>query len=288
MRAQQDKLAKLYNLPEGTGVFLMPSGSDAEYIPLLIAKTLNPGKPVTTVVTCNEEVGSGTLDAARGKLFSAVEPIIGFTDGTKKAGDAVEGLADNIQYVTVNARHREGDVLLAEEKIMETLSICENEDSVPIVHTVLGSKTGIHEDFNTNISERVNKLGGVVVVDACQGRFLHSQLHKAIDNGACVLITGSKFYRAPPFCGAVFIAPPIMEQLMQDSSFAVPRGLNTFFGKSEVPTQLQAWKDSVHESVNEGLALRWQAGLAEMEPTLAIPEDEREIYLDQWRMNLEQ
>jgi hypothetical protein len=34
----------MYELQEGTGVFLMPSGSDAEYIPLLIAKTLNEGK----------------------------------------------------------------------------------------------------------------------------------------------------------------------------------------------------------------------------------------------------
>jgi len=56
-------------------VWLMPSGSDAEYIPLLIAKYLNPGKDVVSIVTCNEEVGSGTLDAAGGKLFSHVEPI---------------------------------------------------------------------------------------------------------------------------------------------------------------------------------------------------------------------
>ena len=32
----RDRLKKAYNLPEGTGIFLMPSGSDAEYIPLLI------------------------------------------------------------------------------------------------------------------------------------------------------------------------------------------------------------------------------------------------------------
>jgi hypothetical protein len=145
----------------------MPSGSDAEYIPLLIAKTLNPGKQVTTVVTCNEEVGSGTLDAARGRLFSAVEPITGYTDGTKKAGDAVEGLSENIEYVTVNARHREGDLLSAEDTVLATLRACKENNSVPIVHTVIGSKTGIHEDFNANISEKVSQLGGIVVVDAC-------------------------------------------------------------------------------------------------------------------------
>lgn len=35
------RLIKAYGMPAGTGVFLTPSGSDAEYIPLLIAKLLN-------------------------------------------------------------------------------------------------------------------------------------------------------------------------------------------------------------------------------------------------------
>lgn len=67
----------------------MPSGSDAEYIPLLIAKTLNEGKQIVSVVSCDEEVGSGTLDAAGGRLFSSVEPIPGYTEGTLKVGDNV-------------------------------------------------------------------------------------------------------------------------------------------------------------------------------------------------------
>jgi len=37
MHETREKIKDLYSLPEGTGVFLMPSGSDAEYIPLLIA-----------------------------------------------------------------------------------------------------------------------------------------------------------------------------------------------------------------------------------------------------------
>ena len=53
----------------------MPSGSDAEYIPLLIAKLRNHGKQILNIVTCNEEVGSGTLDAAGGKFFSPIEPL---------------------------------------------------------------------------------------------------------------------------------------------------------------------------------------------------------------------
>lgn len=38
MHEVRQRIKALYKLPEGTGVFLMPSGSDAEYIPLLIAQ----------------------------------------------------------------------------------------------------------------------------------------------------------------------------------------------------------------------------------------------------------
>ncbi|KAJ1482974.1 hypothetical protein T484DRAFT_1802191, partial [Baffinella frigidus] len=49
---------------------LFSSGSDSEYIPLLIAKTLDKGRKVVNIVTCDSEVGSGTLDAAGGRYFS--------------------------------------------------------------------------------------------------------------------------------------------------------------------------------------------------------------------------
>ena len=96
MEETRSKLKDLYQLPEGTGVFLMPSGSDAEYIPLLITKMLNEGQDVVNVVTCNEEVGSGTLDAAGGKFFSDLEPITGFTSGNVKMSDPLEGMADGV------------------------------------------------------------------------------------------------------------------------------------------------------------------------------------------------
>lgn len=38
MHEIRNTIKSLYKLPEKTGVFLMPSGSDAEYIPLLIAQ----------------------------------------------------------------------------------------------------------------------------------------------------------------------------------------------------------------------------------------------------------
>jgi hypothetical protein len=62
-------------------------------------------------VTCNEEVGSGTLDAAGGKFFSPVEPIPGYTNGASKMGDPVEGLGDRVNTVSINARKECGEVI---------------------------------------------------------------------------------------------------------------------------------------------------------------------------------
>ena len=86
----------------------MPSGSDAEYIPLFITKILNEDKEIVNIVTCNEEVGSGTLDAAGGKYFSSLEPIPGFCSEPVDMSDPLEGLADGVKTIAINAREPSG------------------------------------------------------------------------------------------------------------------------------------------------------------------------------------
>ena len=147
MSTTRTRIKEAYGLDEDIGVFLMPSGSDAEYIPLFITKLLNPDKRILNVVCCNEEVGSGTLDAAGGKLFSPVEPIQGYTDGTSKAGSPVEGLSSDVETVAINARMANGDVINKNGRISMILKDCSENEKVPILHTVHGSKTGIVEEF---------------------------------------------------------------------------------------------------------------------------------------------
>jgi hypothetical protein len=118
-------------------VFLTPSGSDAEYIPLLIAKLFNDGKPITNVVTCNEEVGSGTLDASGGRFFSPLEPIPGFSDhmeGGPKMSDPVLGLGEDVETVAVPARAPSGEVVDSNPEVQSTLDRCKDTGRVPIVH----------------------------------------------------------------------------------------------------------------------------------------------------------
>jgi hypothetical protein len=111
------RLKNAFELDDGTGIFLTPSGSDAEYIPLLVMKVLNPGKEIVNIVTCNEEVGSGTLNASGGKFFSAIEPIPGYTNQPKKDGDSVEGLSDNVKTITIPARRADGSVVIANDEL---------------------------------------------------------------------------------------------------------------------------------------------------------------------------
>lgn len=56
-------------------------------------------------------------------------------------------------------------------------------------------------------------MGGLYVVDACQGRFEIDWLNDLLSKNAIVLITGSKFFRGPPFSGGVLVPAPLMAKL---------------------------------------------------------------------------
>eukprot|EP00960_Hanusia_phi_P046294 757738-Hanusia_phi.AAC.1 len=146
MEGVRSRIKSLYDLPAGTEVFLCPSGSDAEYMPLLIAKTLNKGRKVdlapmtriVNIVTCDSEVGSGTIDAAGGRYFSNVVPLPDWKeedkDDIKLMGSPVyrvpgslrilmplsqlEGLANGVECISIPARCRDnGDVVDSSDPI---------------------------------------------------------------------------------------------------------------------------------------------------------------------------
>lgn len=75
-----------------------------------------------------------------------------------------------------------------------------------------------------------------------------------------------------------------MDQLVSEQDNAkIPQGLNTFIGKSEIPEELQKWRDQLKDNQNPGLALRWIAALSEMELTMAIPVEMRNESTKKWR-----
>lgn len=196
-------------------VVLFPSGSDAEYLPLLVAMVRNrnirnrtpplvpyDGVKVYNFVTGATEVGSGTPNAAEGKHFSKLAPG-GYDIGMNERLDGVsESTVSLLQY---KPRNELGAVAFEEAKLASDvdaqLSLDPSRTSVAIVHIVLGSKTGLVYPSMNTVDALRKKHGDrvIVVVDACQLRCKFTYVQWLVDQGFVCLVTGSKFFAAPPF-----------------------------------------------------------------------------------------
>jgi asparagine synthase (glutamine-hydrolysing) len=280
---QRARLSKLLDLPEGVEIIICPSGSDAEYIPLAIARAFKGDAHITSGVTQLKEIGAGSAPASVGKYFSSHAPLVGALP------DEMEYLAgfEGIDGVLISAREKDGSVVDASNEMDGFVARTLAHGSYPIVHGVFGGKTGIRDSKMPASMEGGDKSLGIV--DACQARFSLDELHQWLDQDSIVLFTASKFYQAPPFCGAVLVPPKIAEKLRHSPA---PRpkelfsadGLGGFLTDKELPQCLENWKPLLRKdnTSNLGLALRWEAGLAGMEALASVPDDRRTEAVEEW------
>lgn len=264
---QRRRLADLLELEVGTEIIICPSGSDAEYMPLAIARAIKGDSiPISNGITQLREIGAGSAPASVGKYFSTHAPLMG------RLPDETGFLAgfEGVDGVTISAREKNGEVINAAKKMAEFANNAIANGVYPIVHGVFGGKTGIRDDqMPGSLDGGETSLG---VVDACQGRFSLSELHQWLHQDSLVLFTSSKFYQAPPFCGAVIIPPSITSKLRESpppgpSEIFSIDGLGGFVTDKELPECMESWKPMLQTNIsgNLGLALRWEAGLAGME-----------------------
>ena len=254
------------------------SGSDAEYIPVMIAKMLHPGRKVINIVTCGGEIGSFTLDCANGKHFSETLPVPSPDFEQPKIGQPLKGLGENVEAIAIKARLKTGNIANATREIEQILERSKKENAVSILHTVIGSKTGICESLRS----KDNCIG---VVDACQARVNFDEIKNVVQNGHFVLFTASKFFRAPPFCGAVLVPAHYVDQIVTIQS-SLPKGLNHFLTSGNIPQKFHFWKTDLSTALNLGLILRWVAGIYAIEKSLSISFDERFQLESAWRKEI--
>jgi hypothetical protein len=266
------------------------SGSDAEYLPIAIARALQRApqndKKIINIVTQLKEIGAGTNVAAGGTYFSTHAPLYGKVPAgvTRLKGFGDDGLTE----VSIPARELDGSALDASAMASEIAA--KESDAYPILHGVFGGKTGLRDRVMPPSKDAGSTSLGVI--DACQGRFSLEELHGWFEQDSIVLFTGSKFYQAPPFCGAVFIPKRIAERLREAPP---PRpfdmygsdGLGGFFSDKELPSCMDSWKPLLRRSEegnsnNVGLALRWEAGLAGMEALANTPDADRVGAVEDW------
>lgn len=116
------------------------------------------------------------------------------------------------------------------------------------------------------VERMVARLGAraVIVFDACQFRVSDEELRWYFERDAIVLLTGSKFFGGPGFCGAVVCPPIVTSELARNTS--VPLGLSAYLTRSDVPAGLFALRSALRDrGPNVGLLLRWVCALEEME-----------------------
>jgi hypothetical protein len=292
------------------------SGSDAEYLPIAIARALQPetqnGRKIVNIVSQLKEIGAGTnskflsfdrtflqvltvcmlkqisflrLVAANGDYFSTHAALYGrIPDGVTKLNGFDES---SLEGVSIPARKSCGAVLNASAIAKE---IAEKQpDAYPIHHGVFGGKTGLRDTVMPGSTDAGSTSLGVV--DACQGRFSLDELHSWLEQDSIVLFTGSKFYQAPPFCGAVFIPKRIAEKLRNAPPPSPMEmygrdSLGGFFSDKELSACFESWMPLLRgregDANNVGLALRWEAGLEGMEKLAKTPSSAQTKAVDDW------
>jgi len=285
---QRTRLSNLLHLPPGAEIILVPSGSDAEYLPIAIARAIQSKTKITNGVTQLREIGAGSAPASVGKWFSTHAPLLGVVGAGDGSHTHLDGF-DGIDGTTIPARAKDGTSTDASLAMNDFVTEAQRNGAYPIVHGVFGGKTGLRDDtMPPSLDAGETSLG---VVDACQARFTTEELQGWLAQDSIVLFTGSKFYQAPPFCGAVIVPAAIAKKLSTtlvvpgsgDGSFG-GRGLGAFVTDKELPSCLEGWKASLkrEDTNNVGLALRWEAGLAGMEALAYVPEEQRTNAVMEW------
>jgi len=285
---QRARLSNLLSLPPGAEIVLVPSGSDAEYLPLAIARSIQSNPKIANGITQLQEIGAGSAPAAKGEYFSTHTPLTGLLPPKTKKLTGFQ----SVTGVDIPARSPNGTARNATLAMDEFLTSAASTNSYPIVHGVFGGKTGLRDaSMPPSLDQGATSLG---VVDACQARFSKEELHGWLAQDSIVLFTASKFFQAPPFCGAVVIPGSIARKLREGG---VPQpeeeifgegGLGGFVTDKELPRCMRGWKMGLRREAtnNVGLALRWEAGLAGMGALDGVTDAERTAAVEAWAANV--
>jgi hypothetical protein len=236
-------------------VFFAPSGSDLCYYPLLFSQMIHPNKKIVNLVTCPEELGSGSTLALNGQYyFQTNQTGQSFEKGSKLSNTLP------IKRVEFPARGASGQIISHQQKLLKTIQDMGTDYSI-IANLVVGSKSGIENNIRV-ISQVPESV--MWTVDLCQFRASRLLINGLLGQNCMVLITGSKFYQAPPFCGALLVPRTITNRFKYvDPELLAP--FHRIFTKYDIPVELRDKFFGFPDVQNVGLMLRWETALNEME-----------------------
>jgi hypothetical protein len=256
-----------FGLDADTRIVFAASGTDTELLALALAH-LADDRPVLNILIAPEETGRGVPMAARGLHF-AVDTALGH-DVTFQA--PIAGFRGDTELANIALRDQTGALRPGadiEADIAAALAQGIAAGRRVILHGLDLSKTGLLAPRPAFLAQLRATYGQDfdIVLDACQARLSPASIRRYLALDAVVLITGSKFFTGPPFAGAALLPGAVAARLQQS---LLPEGLDAYFGRDEFPADCPA-AINLPPVGNYGLALRWQAALAEIRALLRVP-----------------
>jgi hypothetical protein len=238
---------------------LAASGTDATLLLTGLLAAEQPRKTITTVLMSPAETGSGVPEAVQGRHFAACTA----SGLAVEKGGAVEGFPPGLAMVSVALRTTDGaprDEAAIAADCEAAIEAASHRGHV-VLQAIDGSKTGLAAPHLLALDLLAARYRGKldIVIDACQFRIEPEILRGYLERGWPVLVTGSKFFGAPGFCGAVLF----------------PRArLRRIAGAGRVPDGLGAYTHLSNGSISRrcpGLLLRWTAALTQMRAFATMP-----------------
>lgn len=239
---------------EELDLFFAPSGTDLIYYPQLFSRLLHPHQPILNIVTCTEELGSGTALAAHGRYFADFnqfgEPV--------ERGEALID-PDMIGAHFISARSADGRIIDPEAEIRRLIET--HPDHRIIVNLVFGSKSGIADNLEMIPSLQADNV--LWNVDMCQFRHSQDIVVGLVRRGAMVMLTGSKFYQSAPFCGVLVAPRSLGTALAGVADFSPADRFARVFSRYDWPSRIGE-RRRLPGRINRAGILRWQTALEEI------------------------
>ncbi len=235
-------------------VFYAPSGSDLCYYPLLFSTLIHPDRGIYNVVTCPEELGSGSNTAYAGKFYFDRNQQGRSVSRDSRISDRL--MIENRSFA---ARSADGKIINHWQEILDIIHQKYLTHSVN-ANLVIGSKSGIENNITIASQTPEDVLW---TIDLCQFRASRVLINGLIGMNCLVMLTGSKFYQSPPFC-AVLLVPRTISSRFGPPAPDLVEPFAAIFSRFDVPEDFAELRAHLPDFRNYGLLLRWQAALAEM------------------------
>ena len=248
--------------------FIVPSGTDAALLAtaIVVARLRRRPEPlpgpgqtdapaIIVLLVDPAETGSGVPAAAQGRHFA--HATAGGEAVTR--GEPVAGCPAGIEVETVALREPSG-MARAPEQVHDAfervLERCCPGGHV-ILHQADCSKTGLSVPGTAACLRWTERFGDrlTIIVDASQARLDASEVRQSLGAGWAVILTGSKFFGGPGFCG-VLLLPGAQAREITAATPLMP-GLRAY--APGLPS------DPARAEWHAGLLLRWVASLREMD-----------------------